>query len=145
MLAWSDLVLKYQKHINKSTIIPAEDTPLFNNEEIKRKLSLEDREFVFEELERTGHAAPLDKKRTEWEVYWHTLDEWGNLVYSWAVKCGMMNSVCTLYEIINGDDSVSEEFHGLDQGVLVKALKALEAKGKCELISFDGNEGVKFF
>lgn len=37
------------------------------------------------------------------------------------------------------------EFHGLDMNVLMKALKSLESKGKCELIEFDDNQGVKFF
>ena len=40
--------------------------------------------------------------------------------------------------------SVSD-FHGLDIEVLTRALKTLEVDRKAELMSFDGNEGVKFF
>lgn len=29
--------------------------------------------------------------------------------------------------------------------ILVKALKQLETKGRCELMEFDDNQGVKFF
>ena len=37
------------------------------------------------------------------------------------------------------------DFHGLDGDVLKKALRTLETQNKAELMSFDGNEGVKFF
>ena len=37
------------------------------------------------------------------------------------------------------------EFFGLDQSLLLKALKTLEALKRAELILFGGNEGVKFF
>lgn len=37
------------------------------------------------------------------------------------------------------------EFHGLDNEVLVRALRTLESSKKAELIIFDDNEGVKFF
>lgn len=37
------------------------------------------------------------------------------------------------------------EFHSLDMNVLVKALKTLELKGRCELMEFDDSQGVKFF
>lgn len=98
-----------------------------------------------EELEKSGNASPVDKKKLQWEIYWHPLDEWGNIIYKWASDNGMANTVCTLYEISQGENSVDEEFYGLDQSVLTKALKTLQAKQKCELMSFDDNEGVKFF
>jgi hypothetical protein len=33
----------------------------------------------------------------------------------------------------------------MDQPLLIKALKTLEATHKAEIIMFGGNEGVKFF
>lgn len=99
--------------------------------------------MILEELEKSGNAAPLDKKKLQWEIYWHPLDEWGNIIYRWASDNGMTNTVCTLFEISQGENAVDEEFYGLDQSVLVKALRTLQAKQKCEL--FDDNEGVKFF
>ena len=36
-------------------------------------------------------------------------------------------------------------FHGLDTETLTKALQALALQKKAEIMSFDGNEGVKFF
>ena len=37
------------------------------------------------------------------------------------------------------------EFHGLDNEVLIRALRTLESSKKAEVIKFDENEGVKFF
>ena len=80
----------------------------------------------------------------------------------------MTNTVCTFYELTQGDDVQNQgiekcylnlryswnmyfifqlnlEFFGLDQSLLLKALKTLEALKRAELILFGGNEGVKFF
>lgn len=143
---WADLVLKYQRAKNQAAInINDENTELFVNKAISRRLSNDGRLLVMEHLERTLHAAAIDKKRAQWEIYWNTLDEWANIIYKWAIDSGMTNTVCTLFEITNGDNSVDQEFHELDQSVLIKALKLLEQSQKCELISFDDNQGVKFF
>ncbi|KAI5632855.1 ESCRT-II complex subunit domain-containing protein [Phthorimaea operculella] len=145
--AWEQLISDYLKANKQSTIDirEAQNTPLFNNTSIERKLSQESILTILEDMARKGRAAPVDKSKNVWEIYWHSLDEWGNMVYSWACNNGMNNSVCTIFELREGDNTVDEEFHGLDMAVLIKALKALETKGKCELIEFDDNQGVKFF
>ncbi|XP_058831636.1 vacuolar protein-sorting-associated protein 25 [Topomyia yanbarensis] len=145
LATWKSLLLDYQNHNRQAILNINEDSALFVNESISRKLSPEGRLWIMEELTKSGNAAPLDKRKQQWEVYWHTLEEWSALVYDWAVANGMTNTVCTLYELVAGDTSVGEEFHGLDLNVFKKALKLLETKGKCELIEFDDNEGVKFF
>lgn len=143
---WADLVLKYQKHTNQAILnVNDENTELFINKELNRRLPNDGRLLVLEHLERTEHAAPIDKKRNTWEIYWNTLDEWANMIYKWATDNAMTGTVCTLFEITNGDQSTDQEFHELDAAVLLKAIKRLEAAGKCEHISFDDNEGVKFF
>lgn len=146
MKTWSDLLLKYQKHVRQANLnINDDSSPLFSNETINRRLPIDGRLQVLEQLEKTKHAAALDKTRLQWQIYWYTLDEWANLLYKWASENALIGSVCTLYELTNGEDSVDQEFHELDQSVLLKVLQQLEQEGKCELISFDDNQGVKFF
>ncbi|KDR08384.1 vacuolar protein-sorting-associated protein 25 [Zootermopsis nevadensis] len=143
--AWRSLILDYHK-ITKHCILDtreAQRTALFNNTAIDRKLPLEGIVTILEDLARTGNAQPLDKQKHRWQIYWHTLEEWADLVYSWVQRCGMMNTVCTLYEITDGDNSADEEFHGLDTEIMVKILQTLEVSKKAEL--FDDNQGVKFF
>jgi ESCRT-II complex subunit VPS25 len=36
------------------------------------------------------------------------LEEWADMVYSWVQSCGMVNTVCTLYEITEGDNTIDE-------------------------------------
>ncbi|EDW02097.1 vacuolar protein-sorting-associated protein 25 [Drosophila grimshawi] len=143
---WTDLFLKYLKHNNKFTLgINDQTSPLFCNESINRRLSPEFIQLILEQLQQTGHAAPLDKKRQEWQVYWHTLEEYGNMVYDWIQETGQTNSICTLYEIASGENTTQLEFHDVDEAVLLNALRLLEEKGKCELIEMDGSYGAKFF
>ncbi|CAG9580917.1 unnamed protein product [Danaus chrysippus] len=145
--AWQELISEYMKATKQSTIDVREsqNSPLFNNTAIDRRLSPEGVLTVLEDMAKSGKAAPIDKSKNVWEVYWHSLDEWGNMIYNWASSNGLNNTVCTLYELREGDNTVGEEFHGLDMNILIKALKALSSNGKCELIEFDDNQGVKFF
>ncbi|XP_037949580.1 vacuolar protein-sorting-associated protein 25 [Teleopsis dalmanni] len=143
---WSNLFLKYFKHHNKFTVNVNETAlPLFNNEEIKRHLSPASVLLILEELQKTGHASPQDKRRVEWLVHWHTLEEYSYMIYEWAQECGQVNTVCTLYEIANGENSENTPFRNIDETVLINALRVLEEKGKCELILMEDNNGVKFF
>lgn len=141
---WADLVMKYQKSLNQPVInINDEKTELFVNKEINRRLNVDGRSLVMDALEKSAHAAPIDpKKRDQWEVYWYTLDEWANMIYKWVSDNAMLGQVCTVFEISNGDNSTDQEFHGLSDDIVLKALRRLEQSGKCELID---EEGVKFF
>lgn len=108
--AWQQLIIDYLKANKLSTldIREAQNSPLFNNTEIKRKLSQESILTVLEYMAKDGKAAPVDKTRNIWEIYWHSLDEWGNIIYDWASSNGMNNSVCTLFELREGENTVGE-------------------------------------
>jgi len=142
--AWSDLVLKFHR-ANRQFVLDVRESgssPLFHNADIKRTLSKDGVLFVLNSLAQSGHAEPIDKSKFRWHIYWHTLDEWADLIYSWADQTGQVGSVCTLYEISNTPDV---EFTGISQDVLVKALKVLESKSRAEIIEMDDSSGVKFF
>lgn len=141
---WANLVLKYQKLQNQPIInINDENTDLFINKELNRRLNVDGRALVMNTLEKTAHAIPIDpKKRDKWEIYWFTLDELANMIYKWASDNALLGQVCTIFEVANGDNSVDQEFHDLSIDVLTKGLRRLEQSGKCEIIDDDG---VKFF
>ncbi|XP_066597057.1 vacuolar protein-sorting-associated protein 25 [Prorops nasuta] len=147
LTAWKSLVLEYYRCTKQSIVDIREihSTPLFNNTSINRKLPSEVVLLVLEELARSGNASPLDKTKQRWLVYWHTLEEWGDIIYTWAQENGFIGSVCTFYELTQGDDTTEQEFHGLDTEVLIRSLRTLEASKKVELMLFDENQGVKFF
>ncbi|KAJ8321029.1 hypothetical protein KUTeg_002616 [Tegillarca granosa] len=146
--AWCALVLSYlkQKKSHSVDVTEIQNSPLFNNKEINRKLPPDGVYAVFEELQKKGHLEWKDQKtRKQCLIMWRTPEEWGKMIYDWITSKSMTNTVCTLYELSNGDDSEGQEFHGLEKWLLLRALQTLEQQGKAEIINFDGNEGVKFF
>lgn len=69
----------------------------------------------------------------------------GKLIYQWVSRSGQNNSVFTLYELTSGEDTEEEEFHGLDEATLLRALQALQHEHKAEIITVSDGRGVKFF
>lgn len=141
---WAELVLKYQRHHRQALLTLNEPTPLFSNDAIRRTLQPDGRLAVLKHLERNRNAAPVDKACQQWEIYWHPLDEWANMLHQWASNSGQTNAVCTFYELTDGDSSAGEPWQGLATAVLVKALRLLEKQGKCVLMGDDADGGVKF-
>lgn len=148
--AWQNLLISYYKHhkLYRLDVTEAQTSELFCNDSIKRKLALDDIRLVLDSLNSTGHVEwDNDKEKTRCYLMWRTPDEWADLIYTWVDKNGMTNTVCTLYEIHSGDDTVNEEFHAIDINVLQKALQALERRGKAQIFSAEDLQevGVKFF
>lgn len=79
--------------------------------------------LVLDELARSGNASPLDKSKQKWLVHWHTLEEWGTIIYDWAQNKGLTGSVCTFYELTQGDDTVNE---GIEKKFIKNNDKMLE-------------------
>ncbi|ESO10011.1 hypothetical protein HELRODRAFT_156379 [Helobdella robusta] len=144
--AWCQLILSYHRHhkIYKLDISEVQNSPLFNNKDINRKLSIDNIHFILEELRKKRNLEWIDKNKRQCFIMWRTVDEWANLIYKWASDTGHTNSVCTLYELTDGDYTKDQEFYGLDKSVLLKALKYLELQKKAEVMIYDTNEGVKF-
>uniref|UniRef100_A0A8C4W125 Vacuolar protein-sorting-associated protein 25 n=2 Tax=Gopherus evgoodei TaxID=1825980 RepID=A0A8C4W125_9SAUR len=147
MTAWCSLVLSYCR-INKQytmTVMEAQESPLFNNRKLQRKLPMESIQVVLEELRKKGNLEWLDKNKSSFLIMWRRPEEWGKLIYQWVSKNGLTNSVFTLYELSNGDDTENEEFHGLEESMLLRALQALQQEHRAEIITLDDGRGVKFF
>lgn len=142
-LRWKELILQYSKHRKQAVININDESELFGNSKVNRSLDRESREMIMNELCNTKNASAIGKNTGTYEIYWLTLEEWSNVIYSWATNSGMTNSVLTFFELLN--DHPNQEFHQLSEQVFMKALKHLEAKGKCEVMEIDGSYGVKFF
>ncbi|XP_041374634.1 vacuolar protein-sorting-associated protein 25-like [Gigantopelta aegis] len=145
--AWCSLIIDYQKHARsyRLDVTEAHNSPLFHNKSINRKLSQDEVYIILEELRKRGHIEWQDKTKKQCLVMWRTPEQWGKQIYKWISDNSMTNTVCTYYEITEGDDSKGQEFHGLEKWLLVRALQTLQSQGKAELISAGGTEGVKFF
>jgi len=144
--AWNNLILSYcqNKLIYKLDLNSCSNDELFNNVNLKRCLNLASLQIVLDSMAEKGNIEWLNKDKTLCFVYWKKPSQWAQLIYEWAQKNGFVNTVCTLYEIVSGDDTQNEPFHGLDLNLLKKSISFLEKESKAVLITFDDNEGVKF-
>lgn len=112
---------------------------------ISRQLTEDGILVVMKDLARIGHAEPLDKSLTRWYVFWEPLEKISENLHKWAIGRGMTNTVCTFFELAQGDDTADQIFHGLEDAVLEKALRKLELEKKAELFEYENSKGVKFF
>ncbi|EDV21146.1 uncharacterized protein TRIADDRAFT_30973 [Trichoplax adhaerens] len=149
--AWCELVLDYQKHIKSYAIDVQESlsSPLFHNAKIKRKLPIDGVYLVLNALKDKGLLEWQDKKMSRALLMWRSAEEWAKLIFNWAERSGMTNTVCTLYELQLGNDVKKEEFYEIETWVLKRALRVLEKKGKAVMFDIQPNDndnsgGVKF-
>ncbi|XP_044462120.1 vacuolar protein sorting-associated protein 25-like isoform X2 [Mangifera indica] len=143
---WKELILDYCRTQKIFVIGLEEEFPLFSNPVIERSLSNEAREVFLSALVSEGRAEWLDKGHRKCLILWHRIQDWADIILSFAKDNGLEDSVTTLEEIRTGIESRGTELHGMDRTVLMRALKLLEHKGK--LAIFKGtsadDEGVKF-
>ncbi|XP_031558180.1 vacuolar protein-sorting-associated protein 25-like [Actinia tenebrosa] len=150
--AWCDLILSYYK--NKKAymldVTEAMSSELFYNKKINRKLSKEALDTILEELNKKGNLEWEDKTKQRCHVMWRKPEEWAALIFKWIEDNSMTDTVCTLYELMSGDDTVNQEFHGIDMWMMKKALSVLESKGKAQMFEApdatdESGLGVKFY
>jgi len=120
-------------------------TELFRNATIGRQLKLKDAMEVLEGMVAEGGAEWADKEKTTVVVLWRRHEEWGNVIYDWIDATGQKGSVLTLYEIAHGDLTTGQEFHGMEETVLKKALGVLVKRGSAQMFGTGDEMGVKFF
>lgn len=147
---WMDLILSYCRHfkIYQLDVDAAVSLPLFRNDRIKRQLSRDDLLELLELLRVNRNLEWTDKKsKKQAKIVWRTNEQWANMIYEWAVRTGHINTVITVWDLREGDECIDQEWHGLDQEVLLAALSHLQSQKKAMV--FTGNEsdsrGVKFF
>ncbi|KAG1057535.1 hypothetical protein G6F46_001764 [Rhizopus delemar] len=105
---------------------------------------------IIEEMVKKGTAewegGPKGSK-TEAYLYWHTPEEWANLIWNWINETGQNDQIVTYYEIAHGELAEGQEFYDIDHNVLDKALNVLVKRGNAQI--FKGTDedsmGVKFF
>ena len=121
-------------------------SPLFHNQTIKRSLlSIKDIHIVLTEIVKMGCAEFKDKNTCF--IYFKNLNEWASIVYKYVFDSGKIGGVFTLYELLHGDETEGQEFHGMDQDLFLKVLHVLKSSGKAQTFSSGDSLdlGVKFF
>ena len=145
---WGDLILKYMK-AKKQTELDVDkalSTELFSNPSINRKLTKETAIFFLDRLVCQQNAEWMNSEKTKAKIIWRKPEDWGILMLQWAQKNNYTGTVFTFYELREGDDTINEPFHMIDQDIMKKAIQTLDKKKKAKFI--EGAEfdecGVKF-
>lgn len=81
---WKDYVLEYCRAKRVWTLAVEEDSPLFCNAALKRKLPLEARRLFLNALAEEGRVEWLDKLQTRCLVHWRRPAEWAKEVQRWV-------------------------------------------------------------
>ncbi|CAL4962277.1 unnamed protein product [Urochloa humidicola] len=141
---WKDLILDYCRSQKIHTISLEEDFPLFSNPKIERSLSHEAKEVFLAALVSEGRAEWMDKGHKKCLILWLRIQDWANLIINFVKDNGL--EVMTIEEIRSGIDTRGTELEGIDRGVLMRALRQLEQKGKAAIFKGTSadDEGVKF-
>ncbi|MCJ1401139.1 hypothetical protein MMC11_004351 [Xylographa trunciseda] len=151
---WAALILAYCQHqrLYSLTLTDALQTPLFHNSTLHKRLTLGEARQVIDWMCSTdgdGRAEWIVAgdgrgKERAW-IWWRSVEEWGESIREWVEATGQKNTVLTLYELVEGESTVDQDFHGLDPEVLQRALAGLVKRGKAQVFGSADEQGVKFF
>ncbi|KAF8418041.1 ESCRT-II complex, vps25 subunit, partial [Tirmania nivea] len=158
-LLWATFILQYcrARKIWKAQLSEVLESELFYNRALGRRLKPADAveilswmsaegQIEWEKCDATTTTTPAASSKSVFYIYWRRADEWANLIYDWIDSTGQKNAVLTLYEISEGDLSVSQaEFHGMDPHLVRKSLEVLVKRGVAQIFSINDEFGVKFF
>ncbi|KAJ1889524.1 hypothetical protein LPJ66_007982 [Kickxella alabastrina] len=148
---WCDLILAYYRHnrLYSLTLAEAITEPPFTNRQIHRSLRVDVLRELVDDLVKQGNASWTGAKNAKDSclVLWRKPEVWASMIYQWANERGLFNTVLTVFELANGDDTVGQEFHNLDSVTLRRALDVLQSQGKAQLFvgTSDEDMGVKLF
>ncbi|KAA0203505.1 hypothetical protein HAZT_HAZT001793 [Hyalella azteca] len=108
--SWCGLVLRWARHCNVTSIDVAScsSLPVFSNAEVGRALPPEGISVVLHELAKRGNLEWTDKSKTRGQVLWLSTGAWADQLYRWAQATSKVNTVCTLYELTQGDESTDQ-------------------------------------
>ncbi|CAI7665289.1 unnamed protein product [Penicillium pancosmium] len=158
---WSSLIQAWCRHHRqyRLSLVDAIDTPLFHNVQLRKRLDLAAARDVLDWMTKSEEEGG-GGRRAEWldastggnavpksvaYVWWRRPEEWADVVADWVENTGQRGAVLTVYELVQGEATVSQDFHGMDNDVMMKTLNILVKRGKIQIFGNEGEEGVKFF
>lgn len=118
---WSSLIQAWCKHHRqyKLSLTEAIDTPLFHNVTLRKRLDLREARAVIDWMAKS-EAEGGGGRRAEWIdatsaggnqiawIWWRRPEEWADVVGDWVDATGQRGVVLTVYELLEGDATVSQ-------------------------------------
>lgn len=109
---WCDLLLQFYRHhhLFTMTLADAINEPPFNNRQLHRCLRIDMLQDIVDELVRQGSAVWTGAKGTKNTclIYWRNPESWATLIHQWVSDRGLLNTVMTVFELTNDDETTSQ-------------------------------------
>ena len=133
---WRELVLRYCQSKRIFCVdLQSDAFPLFSNTKIQRSLNMKFKLALFDRMASHGYAGWQDSSKRTALVFWRSLDDWADAIYTWAKQSARDDAVMTLDELATGVETRGQVFHQMDSSVLERALGVLEQRGKVRGLS----------
>lgn len=121
---------------------------LFNNKSINRSINDEFKLEILQYMIKKNKAGFINPKQKDLGIfiYYKSLNEWSDLLYSYIDSTGQLNTILTIYELTKSEMNLPKDLYNLDELLLVKIIKdVLMKSGKAQIIMDDNGEigGVK--
>eukprot|EP01080_Neovahlkampfia_damariscottae_P005710 gene5710-9530_t len=130
MKLWTEIIVNYCKH-NKMTVMNiSENSHLFENKTINRKLNQKGIDIIFDSMVSSGHGEWEDDKKQKIFVYWKSPTEWSgkekqlfntgqDIFLKWSNQNGLdgPGSLYTVYELRQGETGEGAEFYELEESI----------------------------
>lgn len=146
---WVKWIVQWARERKRTEILVEKELggELFGNDAIRRRLKLEDAIEILDYMAMKGNGFWGRAGKSEFHVLYKSLHEWMKLLNDWVDATGQMGSVFTVYELLEGDDTTKEEFHGMDRALFLKVLAYMEEQGCAKIFSASdpAKIGVKIF
>lgn len=106
---WCDLIRDYCRvhHIFWLDVSKAQETNLFSNVAIDRRLSDDDIRFFLGQLVARGDGQ-WDPDRRRCLVFWRRPSEWGEIIYQWVDETARNGELLTVHEIRKGTATIGK-------------------------------------
>ncbi|KIM22818.1 hypothetical protein M408DRAFT_18069 [Serendipita vermifera MAFF 305830] len=148
---WTRLILSYARHRRLFTLCaddaekPSSDWhEVLSNERIKRKLTGQQVTTLLQTLVSRNQAAYEPPKQLSSVIlYWRKPEEWAEVLHSWAVATGQLNTIMTFYEIQN--PAIESDLTDIPSGLLRRAITILTKTQRAQFIEGGDGDGVRFF
>ncbi|KAJ5929432.1 hypothetical protein N7454_006382 [Penicillium verhagenii] len=158
---WSSLIQSWCRHHRqyRLSLVDAVDSPLFHNAALRKRLDIREARAVIDWMAKSeeeggggqraewidsSSAGSQGPKSVAW-IWWRRPEEWADVLVDWVEGTGQRGAVLTVYELVQGEATATQEFHGMDNDVILKSLSILSKRGKAQVFGSEGQEGVKFF
>ncbi|SCU78481.1 LAFA_0A06810g1_1 [Lachancea sp. 'fantastica'] len=141
LTTWCDLLLEFSKK-NKAWCLSQEGTivgeletsakSIFKNETIQRTAPAPFVDQIWNRMVETKKAVKFDNG--QYLILWRSLEHWSSVFLQWFETAGKLNQVVTLYELLEGDETLEWEFHEMPQKLCELCLQKLRDRGRATLL-----------